>query len=212
MSHALPYAGRPSRALAVIGVITIVVGVGFLALSATNAAALTTFEGILPWIVGILFIVAGVLSIRPGTHPAFVLMTLDLVGLAIAGYLSSVELQNKVPYCSVLKGCEQVAQSEFARVGGVPVAVFGVFLSATLFILAFAWWRTGSNALLGAHYALSLAGTLFEGYFTYLELFVIHAVCIWCAAYGISLLLRFAVALVVWVNRPRAEEVAVADG
>jgi uncharacterized membrane protein len=212
MTHAVPYAGRPSRALAVIGVVTILVGVGFLVISATNAASLTSLEGILPWVVGLLFVLAGVLSIKRGVHPAFVLMTLDLVGLAIAGYLASVELQNKLPYCSVLKGCEQVAQSDYARVAGVPVAVFGVILSATLFVLAFAWWRTGSPTLLAAHYGLSLAGTMFELYFTYLELFVIHAVCIWCAAYGISLLLRFAVALVVWINRPRPEDVPIPEG
>jgi uncharacterized membrane protein len=43
----------------------------------------------------------------------------------------------------------------------------------------------------------------FEGYFTYLQVFVIEAVCIWCALYGTSLVLRFLVALVVWVRRDR---------
>jgi uncharacterized membrane protein len=66
-----------------------------------------------------------------------------------------------------------------------------------------AWWRSGSVALLAAHYGLSLAGVMFEGYFTYLELFVIRAVCVWCATYGISLVARFLVALWVWTHRER---------
>jgi uncharacterized membrane protein len=136
-------------------------------------------------------------------HPAVPLMVLDLVGLAIASYLSSVELQGEVPYCGVLGGCEDVARSPYARVGGIPVAVFGVGLSLVLFSLAYLWWRRGGWRLLAAHYGLSLAGVAFEGYFTYLELFVIRAVCVWCAAYGISLLLRFLVALWVWTHQPR---------
>jgi uncharacterized membrane protein len=44
---------------------------------------------------------------------------------------------------------------------------------------------------------------VFEMYFTYLEVFVIGAVCVWCASYGISLLARFGVALLVWRRRQR---------
>jgi uncharacterized membrane protein len=51
-----------------------------------------------------------------------------------------------------------------------------------------------------AHYGLSLAGVLFEAYFLYLQVFVIGAVCIWCTSYGLSLSLRFAVALGVWLR------------
>jgi uncharacterized membrane protein len=128
---------------------------------------------------------------------------LDLTGLAIAGYLSVIELQGELPYCGPLKGCEEVALSQYARVGGVPVAVFGVALSISLFFLAIAWMRSGRIELLAAHYGLSLLGVVFEIYFTYLEVFVIGAVCVWCASYGVSLLARFGVALLVWRRRQR---------
>jgi uncharacterized membrane protein len=128
---------------------------------------------------------------------------LDLIGLAIAGYLSVIELQGELPYCGPLKGCEEVALSPYARVGGVPVAVFGVALSISLFFLAIAWMRSGRIELLAAHYGLSLLGVVFEIYFTYLEVFVIGAVCVWCASYGVSLLARFGVALLVWRRRQR---------
>jgi uncharacterized membrane protein len=136
-----------------------------------------------------------------GVHPALVLAFLDLVGLAIASYLSSVELRGELPNCGPLHGCEQVALSEYSRIGGVPVAVFGVGLSLILLTLAIAWWRTNDGRLLAGHYGLSLLGVVFEIYFTYLELFVIGAVCVWCASYGISLVARFLVALWVWIHR-----------
>jgi uncharacterized membrane protein len=135
------------------------------------------------------------------THPGVVLASLDIIGLLIAGYLSFVELQGDLPYCGPLKGCEIVAVSEYARIGGIPVAVFGVILSISLFVLAIAWVRTDRVELLAAHYGLSLLGVVFEIYFTYLELFVIGAVCVWCASYGVTLLARFAVALWVWRRR-----------
>lgn len=141
-------------------------------------------------------------SVRPilGVHPAIILAVLDVIGLAIALYLSAVELQGGVPVCGPIKGCEEVALSEYSRIGGIPVAVFGVGLSLVLLTLALAWWRTDLYVLLLAHYGLSLAGVIFEAYFLYLQLFVIGAVCIWCTSYGLSLILRFVIALVVWVR------------
>jgi uncharacterized membrane protein len=141
-------------------------------------------------------------AVRPilGLHPGLILAALDVVGLVIALYLSAVELQGGVPVCGPIKGCEEVARSDYSRIGGIPVAVFGVGLSLVLLTLALAWWRTDLYALLLAHYGLSLAGVLFEAYFMYLQVFVIGAVCIWCTSYGLSLIARFVIALIVWLR------------
>jgi uncharacterized membrane protein len=45
-------------------------------------------------------------------------------------------------------------------------------------------------------------------YFSYLQVFVIDAVCVWCASYGISLVLRFLIALWVWLRRDRIASTA----
>jgi uncharacterized membrane protein len=136
-------------------------------------------------------------------HPGWILVVLDVIGLAIAGYLSVVELGGGVPYCGPLHGCETVAMSEYARIAGIPVAVYGVVLSTILLVLAIAWVRTDKPALLDVHYGLSLIGVIFEVYFLALQVFVIHAVCIWCTLYGLSLILRFAVAMTIWLRRGR---------
>ncbi|HEX3265058.1 MAG TPA: vitamin K epoxide reductase family protein [Candidatus Limnocylindrales bacterium] len=152
-------------------------------------------------------------TVRPilGVHPGLLLAALDIVGLAIAGYLSAVELQGGVPACGIVKGCEEVARSEYSRIAGIPVAVFGVGLSLLLLTLAIAWWRTNLHALLLAHYGLSLAGVLFEVYFLYLQVVVIGAVCIWCTSYGLSLIARFVIALVVWVRGTEPAEPSAVD-
>jgi uncharacterized membrane protein len=45
-------------------------------------------------------------------------------------------------------------------------------------------WRLvhQTELLTSANTSVALAGTLFSGYLTYLELFVIHAICQWCVA------------------------------
>ena len=136
-----------------------------------------------------------------GIHPGLILAVLDVAGLLIASYLAVVELGGGVPACGPVKGCEEVALSEYSRIGGVPVAVYGVGLSIILLTCAVAWWRTDLYGLLLAHYGLSLAGVLFEAYFLYLQMFVIGAVCVWCTTYGLSLVARFAVAAIVWVRQ-----------
>jgi len=137
-------------------------------------------------------------------HPGLVLATLDLIGLAIASYLSYEEL---IPggevQCGPIGGCQAVAHSAYSRpFAGIPVAVYGVFLSITLFCLAIYWWRTNDYKILLAHYGLSLVGVLFEGWFQFAQIFLIHAVCIWCESYGISLILRFVIALWVFLRTP----------
>jgi len=141
-------------------------------------------------------------QVRPilGVHPGIILAVLDVIGLGIALYLSAVELSGGVPVCGPIHGCEEVARSEYSRIAGIPVAVFGVVLSLVLLSLAIAWWKTDLYALLLAHYGLSLAGVIFEAYFLYIQVFVIGAVCIWCTSYGVTLIARFVIALVVWAR------------
>ena len=146
---------------------------------------------------------AGRLARLRAIHPGWILVALDVVGLLIAGYLSVVELGGGVPSCGPLRGCETVATSEYARIGGIPVAVFGVALSVVLLTLALAWIRTDNPLLLDVHCGLSLIGVIFEVYFLSLQVFVIHAVCVWCTLYGLSLIARFVVALAIWLQQGR---------
>lgn len=145
-------------------------------------------------------------------HPALILASLDFLGLCIASYLAIVEVGGGTPVCGPLHGCETVASSPYSRVFGIPVAVFGVFLSLFLMSAALAWWRTGYTWLLAAHYVGSLIGVVFETYFTYLELFVIDAICIWCATYFVTLIVRFILSAIVWFRRPKGHPVDPGGG
>ena len=116
-----------------------------------------------------------------------VLVILAVLGIAIAGYLTAVKLSGELPVCGPLRGCETVALSTYSEVMGVPVAVIGVAYSVVALIASIVWWRTGDRRSLYLLYGMGLLGLLAVAYLTYLELFVIKAVCVWCVGYAVTI-------------------------
>jgi uncharacterized membrane protein len=119
---------------------------------------------------------------------------LAAVGLAIAVYLTVTRLSGGLPVCGPVTGCEDVAQSEYSAMAGIPTAALGALFSALLVVISLVWTRSGDRRAISAAYALGLFGVVFVGYLTYLELFVIHAVCAWCAMYGLTVVIGWLVA------------------
>lgn len=126
---------------------------------------------------------------------ALALAVVGLVGIAISVYLTWTKMSGVLPVCGPGGGCEVVEASEYSSVGPVPLAAFGILDSLAMVVLALWWGRAGDRRAAYAAYALGLAGVLIEAYLVYLELFVIHAICVWCVAYGVTVVLGFALAI-----------------
>jgi uncharacterized membrane protein len=110
------------------------------------------------------------------------LVALAAAGAAVSAYLSFIALfsENAVA-CGPVGNCRAVQGSVYAEVAGIPVAVLG--LGLYLALLAVTVWRRwyAESALLRAWtFSIALSGVLYSAYLTYLELFVINAVCAWC--------------------------------
>ena len=134
------------------------------------------------------------------------LLALSLTGVALAGYLSWIALDPEAEAeCSGVGDCLAVQSSEYSEVAGIPVALLGLAMYATLAALyalrRLGPWRDDPAAEprpLGVWcFALALAGTGFSAYLTYLEIFVIEAICIWCVG---SAVLITAIALLAVVD------------
>ena len=125
---------------------------------------------------------------RVGAHPTLsgLLPAVAAVGLAIATYLTWTKLADVLPACGPLRGCETVNTSPYSEIAGIPVAAIGMGYSAVLLIASLLWVSSSDRRALLAAYALGLAGSMFVAYLTYLELSVIRAVCVWCVAYGLT--------------------------
>jgi uncharacterized membrane protein len=108
-----------------------------------------------------------------------VLGMLAAAGLLLSAYLTWVHFAQVAPVCvGGSGGCETVQSSRYATVLGVPVAVLGIIGYAGLLFSAVLRGELG--VYLG--FMIALVGTLFSAYLTYLEVFVIHAICQWCVA------------------------------
>jgi uncharacterized membrane protein len=104
---------------------------------------------------------------------------LALLGFLISAYLTWTHFAGLTPVCTGNgHGCETVQSSRYAQVLGIPVALLGLVAYGGL-IFSVALWRE-IGIYLG--FLISLVGTLFSAYLTYLEIFVIGALCQWCLA------------------------------
>ncbi len=134
-------------------------------------------------------------------------LALAMVGLAGAGllvalYLASVKASGQLPVCGPVKGCEDVALSEYSEVLGIPVAYLGAAFSVVLLGATVAWWRAADRRALYAAYGLGLVGIVVVTYLTYLELFVIEAICVWCVTYALTIVAGWAVAALALRSAP----------
>jgi len=127
---------------------------------------------------------------------AWSLPAIAAIGLGISAYLTITKLAGGSPVCGPLQGCETVDASPYSTIAGIPTAAFGLVYSGFV-LVATAWWaRRGDRRFLLGAYLVGLVGVLLEAYLVYLQLAVIHAVCIWCASYGLTVLAGFLIAVV----------------
>jgi uncharacterized membrane protein len=109
---------------------------------------------------------------------------LCLIGAGIAGYLAYVETAQVTAVCGPVGDCNTVQQSEYAWLFGLfPVGVLGL---VGYVVIGIAWCASHYGRGPWAEFAawalagLTLFGTLFSIYLTFLEPFVIGATCAWC--------------------------------
>jgi len=123
---------------------------------------------------------------------------LAVAGAAISGYLTWVHYAEVEPICTGISDCVRVQNSEYAELGGVPVAVIG--LAGYLGVLASLALPGEAGRLLMVF--LTLVGVGFSGYLTYIELEVINAICQWCVASAVIMVALAGIAIARALGEP----------
>ena len=112
---------------------------------------------------------------------------LSLAGLFISAYLYLYKIGRIGALACGTGGCETVQLSPWSRVAGIEVSLIGMVGYAVLTALSVAALQPGLSSRRWPTLALLLltsTGVAFTIYLTYLELFVIHAICRWCVGSG----------------------------
>jgi uncharacterized membrane protein len=110
---------------------------------------------------------------------------LIVIGIVVAGYLSYVETQAVAAVCGPVGDCNTVQSSPYARLFGVlPVGVLGLlgYLALLAAWLARRFFPRLARPSAIAFWGMAIFAVVFSMYLTYLEPFVIKAVCAWCLA------------------------------
>ena len=125
---------------------------------------------------------------------------LALAGLLLSTYLLLQRFGFMGPLvCGSSAGCETVQASRYSEFLGVPVAAYGVGGYLSLLIVGFAGLQgrlADSPAPTKWLAILSGLGVAFTVYLTALELFVIHAICRWCVASAVIIVLILVTSLI----------------
>ena len=112
-----------------------------------------------------------------------VVAALALIGLFVALYLTLYKTGVIGELACSTGSCETVQLSQWSTFLGVPVAAWGIGFYTAMLALAIVSLQdafANSRRLALALGATSGWGVLFSLWLTWLELFVIHAICTWC--------------------------------
>lgn len=139
-------------------------------------------------------------SSSPSRFPFFlsvIASVVALIGLTDAIYLTIQYLKNEPVPCSVIAGCEVVLTSEYATLGGVPLALLGAIAYFVAFSLAIltAFGNSKTWFLFGIQVVLM---SLFTLWLLYLQAFVIGAFCQFCL---LSALVTFTLLIIALISK-----------
>jgi uncharacterized membrane protein len=127
-----------------------------------------------------------------------IVATLALAGIFVALYLLLYKIGVIGNLTCSIGSCETVNLSKWATFLGAPVAAWGVGFYIVMFVLGLLSLQDRYADSLGMSKLLVLisgSGVAFTVWLTYLELFVIHAICQWCVVSGVIVSIIFVVAV-----------------
>jgi uncharacterized membrane protein len=137
------------------------------------------------------------------------LLALAVAGLGISSYLSYTHWAHATVACGGLGSCNEVNSSKYAELAGIPVAFLGAlsYLALIASALAWLWWRPAGLAWpVMFFWGLSLFGVLYSAYLTYVEVFVLEAICVYCVASAAVMLASLLISTGWIVRAAQAEE------
>lgn len=172
------------------GVLTVLALVGMaLTLSLVAGATRDTAVMVLAGGELLLFLVLVVALIRTHQMPNWLLPLTAFAGLAVAAYMTHVEVNMTEAVCGTVGNCNLVQQSPYARVLNIPIGVIGIGGYIGMIVI---WGLSQMNERRWLKWTLigmAFVGTAFSAYLTFLEPFVIGASCAWCLTSAVLMLI-----------------------
>ncbi len=125
----------------------------------------------------------------------YIIILLAFFGLLDASYLAWEHYAGVLPPCSVhwWVDCGKVLSSSYSTWWGVPLGLVGAFQYLIVLGLSLSLLQTWRQKLSWWLLVQTSGGFIFSLYFVWLQLFVIHAICLYCMASAMISMLLFGV-------------------
>ncbi len=107
-------------------------------------------------------------------------LALSWVGFLDATYLAIQHYRGASLRCFELSHCDEVTGSRYAVIGGIPIALLGAVYYLSILLLTVAYFDTKNTRILSIIPLLTVLGFLASLVLVYLQVFVIHAICLYC--------------------------------
>ena len=123
-----------------------------------------------------------------------IVAALALAGIFISLYLTLYKLGYIGELSCSIGSCETVNTSKWSIFLHLPVAAWGLLFYIDVFVVALVGTMPrfeNEPAISWVLAAEAAVGVLFSGWLSYLELGVIHAICIWCVTSALIVTLIF---------------------
>ena len=125
------------------------------------------------------------------------------IGLAVIGvidtiYLSYVKIAHQEVFCGGSRACDTVNTSPYSVIGGIPIAYLGFIANLVILLILTmetrgSFWKQYSPLIV---FGITLAGTLYSFYLTYIEIAVLRAICPYCVVNAVVMLFLFVITLI----------------
>jgi uncharacterized membrane protein len=117
-----------------------------------------------------------------------------LVGAAVSIYMTIYKLTDNNTMCLGSGDCATVNASKYSEIYGIPLGVIGLVGYAGILLVL---WLEKNHPLFKDYgnmlaMGMSFAGFIYSIYLTYLEIYVIKAICPFCVASAVAITLCFA--------------------
>lgn len=122
------------------------------------------------------------------------LIAIASVGVIDATYLTVKHYKGSID-CSIISGCQEVLNSSYSEIMGIPLALLGVFYYISVIFLALLYIDTKKEKILKLLKYYPIFGFVFSMWLVYLQIFEIGAICQYCMLSALSSTTLFVVAL-----------------
>lgn len=115
---------------------------------------------------------------------------LTLIGIFLSGYLTmKIFTGSEINFCITGSDCDFVNGSRYSKIFGIPVSAIGLIGYGTILIVCFLDFTKKQKWKI--LFFLSTAGFAFSLYLTYLEIFILNAICSFCIVSAVTITLIF---------------------